>query len=238
MQANSRAGVPETLARCRSYVATLGVTGAPREVAMNAQQLTVGRFAPVALAALAWLGACESGPRLRSSHDPGADFGSYRTYGFIEPLGTDRSGYATIVSSTLRAAASAELEKRGYRPSDAPDLLVNFHARLTRRHEVTAVPAPGPAFYYSYRYGYYAPWGGYDYETLVRDYTEGTLNVDLVDRARKQLVWEGIAIGEVTEKKVRDPAGSLPPVVARIFSEYPYVAGQALPVDTRPPARR
>jgi len=187
-----------------------------------------GRLAAL-LAAVALLGACASEPRLRSSVDPGADFGAYRTYGFVDPLGTDRSGYSTIVSSTLRAAASREMEQRGYAYSATPDLLVNFHARLRTMRQVDVVPTPEPPFYYGYRYGYYAPWSGYYYETLVRDYTEGTLNIDVVDRARKQLVWEGIAIGEVSEKKRNDPATALPPVVARIFSRYPYQAGQAAP---------
>jgi hypothetical protein len=184
---------------------------------------------PALLAVVALLGGCASEPRLRSSFDPSADFGAYRTYGFVAPLGTDRSGYSTIISSTLRAAVSREMEQRGYEYSATPDLLVNFHARLRERQQVDVVPVGGPPFYYGYRYGYYAPWGGYPYETLVRDYTEGTLNVDIVDRARKQLVWEGIAIGEVSEKKLRDPASALPPVVARIFSRYPFRAGQAGP---------
>ena len=186
------------------------------------------------LATMAVLGACASEPRLRSSFDPQADFSAYRTYGFVEPLGTDRGGYSTIVSSTLRTAVSREMEQRGYVYAATPDLLVNFYARLREKQQVDVVPAGPPPFYYGYRYGYYAPWLGYPNETLVREYTEGTLNIDVVDRARKQLVWEGVAIGQVSEKKLRDPAGALPPVVARIFSRYPFRAGQAGPATAAP----
>lgn len=188
----------------------------------------MARIVPVA-ATVALLAACATGPTVRSNYDPGADFGRYRTYGYVENLGTDRSGYSTIVSSILRTAVSRELERRGYSPSPAPDLLVNFQARLRRVQDVSPGPGPGP-FYYGYRDGVYGPWPGYDYELTVRDYTEGTLNIDIVDRDRKQLVWEGVAIGEVSERKLRDPATSLPEVVARILAHYPFAAGQGAAV--------
>jgi len=183
-----------------------------------------------AILALAVLGSCASGPKLRSNYDTSADFGAYRTYGFFEKLGTDRSGYSTIVSATLKSAVSSEMEKRGYRLAETPDVLINFQARLRRTQEISGVPGP-PPFYYGYRYGFYGPWPGYDYEPMVRDYTEGTLNIDIVDRVRKQLVWEGVAIGEVSEKKLRSPATALPDVVMRIFSQYPFVAGQGTPTN-------
>lgn len=37
--------------------------------------------------------------------------------------------------------------------------------------------------YHGYRGDMYSAWGGYD--TTVSEYTEGTLNVDVVDPARK-----------------------------------------------------
>jgi hypothetical protein len=200
---------------------------------MNAHHSRAVAASAMAIVALALLGGCASGPKLRSNHDPSADFSTYRTYGFFERLGTDRSGYSTIVSATLKSAVGNEMDKRGYRLSATPDLLINFQARLRRTQEVTSVPGP-PPFYYGYRYGFYGPWPGYDFEPMVRDYTEGTLNIDIVDRARKQLVWEGIAIGEVSEQKLRNPAAALPEVVTRIFSQYPYAAGQGTPMSRQP----
>jgi hypothetical protein len=32
----------------------------------------------------------------------------------------------------------------------------------------------------------------------IKQYTEGTLNIDLIDRKTNLLLWEGIAIGKVT----------------------------------------
>jgi len=36
--------------------------------------------------------------------------------------------------------------------------------------------------------------------TEIRQYTQGTLGIDAVDVARRQLVWEGFALGRVTER--------------------------------------
>jgi hypothetical protein len=70
----------------------------------------------------------------------------------------------------------------------------------------------------------YIGWRGY-YDGQVSQYTEGTLNIDLVDAARGVLVWEGIAIGRVTEAARRDVQGAIDDVVPQIFAEYPYRRG-------------
>ena len=47
------------------------------------------------------LSACASGPNIVSDYDQTADFSSYRTFGFLDPLGTDRAGYTTLVTERL-----------------------------------------------------------------------------------------------------------------------------------------
>ena len=72
----------------------------------------------------------------------------------------------------------------------------------------------------------YSPWGTYGYETLVDQYKEGTLNIDIVDAARKQLVWEGVAIGRVTQKAIKEREARINAAVKDIFEKYPFRAGQ------------
>jgi hypothetical protein len=185
------------------------------------------------LAAFALLGGCASGPAVRSMTDPAADFGTYRTYGFLEHLGTDRGDYSTIVSRALKAAVAVEMEKRGYRAADNPDLLVNFQASTRKTQELSPAPAM-----MSGRFGYYSGLDGpfYPYGCMqsARDVNEGTLNIDLVDRTRHQSVWEGVALGEVRESKLRQPELALPPLVTQIFTKFPYVAGRGAPVVPQP----
>jgi len=62
--------------------------------------------------------------------------------------------------------------------------------------------------------------------TDVHRYTEGTLNVDLIDVERNRLVWEGIAVGRVGRTKdaaARD--ARIDSTMAEIFAQYPYRAG-------------
>ena len=180
--------------------------------------ITVRSF--VAAAALA-LGACASGPDVRVEYDKSAAFDRYNTFAFEAPLGTDRSGYQGAVSRYLTASARRELEARGMRYDDkSPDVRVNFSARLTEKLSVAA-PAPIAGGYYGYRRGYYSTWSGYAWSDPAMQYTEGTLNVDVVDVARKQLVWESVVAGVVTEAKLADLQSSIDEAVKAAFAKYP-----------------
>ncbi len=185
---------------------------------------------------LAALAACATGPEVRVDYDRSADFGRYRTFGWVTPLGTDRAGYTTLTTDRLRAAVEQEMGARGYLYSPAaPDLLVNFHGRLQERVEVIPGPAfaPFPSPYYGYRP--YGVWPGYGFAggPFVDQYTEGTINIDLVDRRRGALVWEGVAIGRVTERDRLYPQERLGAAVAAIFARYPYRAGIGAPSPVR-----
>jgi hypothetical protein len=169
---------------------------------------------------------CASGPTVRANFDKTADFSQYKTFGFEKPLGTDRAGYKTIVSQYLTAAARAELEARGLRFDEAaPQLLVNFNAKLSEKMRVDSYPAPATGMgYYGYRGGYYSAWPAYDSDTVVSSYTEGTLNIDVVDVARKQMIWEGVAVGSVSEKEADNLQPAIQRVVGKIFQKYPVAA--------------
>jgi hypothetical protein len=178
------------------------------------------RYAIVGMLAAVILAGCTSGPSIYVNADPSANFSGYRTYNFMQPLGTDRPGYSSVLSEYLRTAASRELEARGYQKSDSPDLLVNFNVQTKEKVQSSTVPA-GPAYggYYGYRSGYYGTWGGY--ETQVTQYTEGTLTVDVVDAGRKQLAWDGTAIGRVREESRKNLQPAIDRVIAQIFETFP-----------------
>jgi hypothetical protein len=171
------------------------------------------------------LAGCASGPKLFVNEDPGADFASYRTFAFSTPLGTDSPQYSSMLSTFLKDATRRELEARGYRyvESDA-DLLVNFYVKTKEKITSTSVPT-GPAYgagYYGYRGMNYGVWTGY--ETQVSQYTEGTLNIDLVDTRQKRLVWEGVAVGRVRDNVRENLKPAVDGVVAQVFEKYPHRA--------------
>ncbi len=176
--------------------------------------------------AIVLLAGCASAPKTFFNEDPAADFSAYHTYGFPKTLGTDeQAGYTSLLSKYLMAATSREMEARGYKRSDTPDLLVDFSLHTKEKIRTTSTPTTG-AYYGGYRG--YGGWGGYaGYETRVTQYTEGALSIALVDAKKNQLVWEGIAQGRIDDKARENLQSSVNQVVALLFKSYPHRAGQA-----------
>ncbi len=173
------------------------------------------------LALLVLVSACSSGPNLRSDFDPSADFSKYKTYGFVRVTGTDQAQYQTLVTQHFKRALREQMDARGYQYTETnPDLLLNFNAILSDKVKVTTHPSSG--MYYGYR-GYGA-WGSYGSYTDVRHYTHGTVNVDMVDGKRQQLVWEGVAEGTVKESSKEDIGTRIANVINLIMQQYPFRA--------------
>ena len=180
--------------------------------------------------ALILLSACATGPKIRADHDPAANFAAYHTYNFEPQLGTDRAGYSTLVTSHFKKAVSREMQARGYVLSDKPDLLINFFTSLHERTDVHSSPQLSMGIGFSHRsMGLYSAWPLYDGSVSSSTYKVGIANIDVVDAARKQLVWEGVAEGHVTEKMLQDPGPAISDAVAKIFTRYPARAGSATP---------
>ena len=164
---------------------------------------------------------CSSGPTIRSHVDPNADLSKFRTFGFYDPSAAGQ--YTTLLARHFQDAISREMTARGYSRVDAPDLLINIHLQARDKVQVTQTPAT----YYGWRRGY--RWAGVPYETDVRSYTEGTLNIDVVDRARNELVWEGVVVGRIKEKSLQNPEPAVNAVVTQIFEHYPARVGGSAP---------
>jgi hypothetical protein len=173
------------------------------------------------LLSLILVSGCASGPTIRSNVDESVDFTSFRTFGFLDPLGTDRDGYQSLISQQLVASADRELVARGLQRTDTnPDLLVNFSAQLDQRLRVTQSPTPPRSSFHRHRGGFYSTWPTYQ-QTEIRQYTQGTLGIDVVDAARRQLVWEGFALGRVTQRTTDNIGPVLDSAVVDIFANFP-----------------
>ena len=176
------------------------------------------------------LASCASKPTIESDYDNSIDFSQYKTYGFFNPMGIENPNYSSIYGSIFRDAISKEMESRGYTQSDNPDLMINVSGRLQDKTKVTTTSDPYMhGGYYGYRRGAYGAWGGYGYgtSTHVSNYTEGTVNVDMVDRALKRMVWEGVAVGRVNEKKTNEETRTnIYAGIQEMFAGYPFRAGQ------------
>ena len=193
----------------------------------------------LALAGLAAASPASAGPKASASADSSVNLVKYTSFAFATPLGTDQNGYQSIVSQSLKAATRAHLEARGLRYDEAaPQLVVNFNARLDDKMKVSTTSMPTMPMgvgmgvgrgggYYGYRTGMYGAWPLYQDQTTVSQYKEGTLNIDIVDQARKQLVWEAVVTDSITPKKRDKIDATIAAYVKAAFRKYPVKASKA-----------
>ena len=176
---------------------------------------------------------CASKPKMRSAYDDSVDFSQFKTYNFFSDAGPDHSSYQSLFSQYMITAINKEMQDRGYTVSDAPDLLVNFNANLQDKTKVTTSPSSMSSSYYGYRGSRYGGWGGYGYgtDTHVSQYTEGTVNIDLVDPRTKQLVWESVGVGRISDDTMENIQEKVMLGVPNYFALYPFRAGDGTVYD-------
>lgn len=175
------------------------------------------------------LAACASQPNTFANADPSVDFASYQSFGFFKTLSTDDAQYQSLVSNFLKVAVAQEMTRRGLEHDEqSPDLRVNFFINTKDKIRTRQVPTAGGVYggYYGYRDPFYDPWMGYGgTETRVDQYTEGTLNIDVVDAGSKKLIWEGAVVGRLTEKDIRNMEQTIDEAVAAIMVKFPILPG-------------
>jgi Domain of unknown function (DUF4136) len=194
----------------------------------------VGMWAAAAIAL--GLSACETLPRISTETAPGADLTQYHTYNFYDKPSTDRRGYKTITTRNIQDAVDREMRLRGLTRADNPDLKINFD--IDKHDKITTRPSTNVGFGYGYgwrsHYGYDIGFGNRgDVETV----TEGTLTIDVVDRAKNELVWSGAALRRLDSKTLAQPRQAIDQAVNLIFAQYPVAAAGGSPPPARPAAK-
>jgi len=175
----------------------------------------------LALIALITMAACSSGPRVITNSAPDFSVANYQTFGFLDPLSTDRGNVRTLMSIHLMEAVTRELEMAGLGYSDSnPDLLVNFI--VSTRETIQSRPSSSVGMHHGR--GRYGTWGGYSMSmstTEIVQRTEGSIDVDIIDASASQLVWEGAAEGRVTEKLRENLRETVNTAITDIFAQFP-----------------
>jgi len=176
------------------------------------------------LTSFAGLSACVTTPQPITNVDPAADFANYRTFGFIDNPATNNRDYESLVTTFLKAAVAREMDRRGYEYAEDPDLLVNFYVHTEEKVRTRRVPTTSA--YYGWRDPFYDTWGGYrGYQTEVDQFTEGTLNIDVIEAAGNRLIWEGRVAGRVTQAAVANMEASIDKGVRLIMADFPFRPG-------------
>lgn len=166
---------------------------------------------------------------VRTDFDPSADFASYHTYYWAG--GRDVSGGGSLANSLvdmrIKDIVGAQLSAKGLREvaEDAkPDLVVVYWIGTKDKVSVQTVPSTVTSQRVAVWSRYDPYWNGrwgrtYD-EVIVRNYTEGTLIVDLIDANKKQLAWRAYLV-QTVDRDPQKTATRAQANAAAAFAQYP-----------------
>ena len=176
------------------------------------------------------LGACSSGLTVRSDIDPTADFTRYTSWNFFDELGIEGGYNSPIFGEHFRAAITREMNTRGYRKSDNPDLLVNVTIRTDDKVSMRTYTTPYMSGNYYQRPGgahYGSSLGvGVGVGSRATKTTEASVFIDLVDNGKDRVAWQGVAVIDATDKVAKQLRDAVYTAVNVVFEQYPHRAGQ------------
>ncbi len=173
------------------------------------------------LVLLILVSSCSS-VRVAADYDKNAKFGEYKTFAFFK-TGIDKAEISDLDKRRILRAIEAELLAKGFTKSENPDLLVSLFTKSQQRVNVYN-NAWG---YGGWGWGGFGPgWGwGWNNQPTVSTRTQGVLYVDLIDANKKELVWQGMGTGYLSQnmekKEIR-----IKEFVSKIMEKYPPEAQQ------------
>lgn len=174
------------------------------------------RIAAIGLSVTALLG-CAS-VEVATNHDPEVDFSAYSAYLWVaaKDAGIDYTPQPHL-DLRFRRIVDDTLAAKGFEVAVAPpqaDLLLVYYAAVDSKLRVTTTPTINA---YPYGYGYWpgSTWG----YTEARIVHEGTVVLDMVDRATKQVVWTGSVSGVI--RSANPPGDRIAKVVDQLLATFP-----------------
>jgi len=171
------------------------------------------KFIPIALLML-FITSCMS-VRVAADYDKEANFRKNKTYAFYKN-GIDKAEISDLDKRRILRAVEAELLAKGFTKSENPDLLVSIFTKSREKINVYN------NVWGHYGYGWnWSPWywNSYRGSTISRS-TEGTLFIDLIDADKKELVWQGMGTGYISQN-MKHKEERIKEFVAKIIEKYP-----------------
>lgn len=176
------------------------------------------------LAALAVLQSGCAAIKTGSYVDESADFQTYQSFSWIgtQPYvpAEGSSAINPLARTMIDNAIRDELQQQGFAfttDREAADFLVAYTVGSRDKVRIESYPV-------SYRghWGWHTPHSHYYFRKIeARNYTEGTLGVDLFDNETGRPVWHGWAQKTVTEQDRADPAPTIKAGIAKLFVAFP-----------------
>jgi Domain of unknown function (DUF4136) len=159
-----------------------------------------------------------SSVKVSSDYDKTAGFASYKTYAFTDEAKSLQLN--DLNRNRLLSAIETELAAKGFtKVENNPDVLIDITIKGEQKQTATATNTGG----YGYGYGRYGYGGGFSTTTINYDtYVDGTLFIDMIDAAKKQLVWQGRGTKTIEPDANQERREkNINYAVKQIFMQYP-----------------
>ncbi|MBT3832982.1 MAG: DUF4136 domain-containing protein [Gammaproteobacteria bacterium] len=177
---------------------------------------------------LVFLAGCAA-PKPMVDFDPSHNFSEYRTFAFISDnplmIAEGLPGVSPMLEGRIIQITENILSARGYtRVSDRKEanFTVGFTLGGRDKIQVTSYPESYRGNYGSWGWGGRGYYGAQTYtNTDVRQYTEGTLAVDLYDGSTRKPVWHARAVRKITTKMRENPGETLRAILGDMFAAFP-----------------
>lgn len=162
------------------------------------------------LAGLLLSATVATGVEVKVDFDPTVDFSQFKTIGWL--AGTPAEDEE--LERKIHAAIERELIPLGIREvREDPDLLIATHASMDMEKVIDVT-----------KFDYWIEYQGWKRPMAVAeetwDSTMGVLVVDLLDAASKELIWRGVATGNVA-KNPEKRGRKLDVTMAKMFKSFP-----------------
>ena len=144
-------------------------------------------------------------------YDTQANFDNYKTYAFFKP-GIDKAKISDLDKKRILRAIDNELAMKGMMKSDNPDVLISI---MTETKERVNIYQNNFGFAWGWGWGWGGPAG-----VTTSTTTEGTLFIDIIDAKQRELVWQGLGTGALTQR-MQKKQEKINEIVAEILAKYP-----------------
>lgn len=167
-----------------------------------------------------------SSVEVSSDYDQSSDFAALSSFNWVAlgVTGSVDQAPNAIMDARIRNSISNQLTVQGFRSDENnSDFLVNYHVITQDKVDIDVYNT----------YGGYGPswrwYGGYGYRGMpgyarvdTREYTQGTLIIDVIDPTTIQLIWRGMGSKKLPTSLDPDKADALVnEVVASILANFP-----------------
>ncbi len=151
---------------------------------------------------------CAGQIQTTSTYDDSANFAAYRTFAQAPAptYATDIPLYSEITGRQIQQKIADNLEAKGLQPAgwDEADLQVSFALGGQERQDVE----------------YWPGWGWYGSgEIATENYVQGSLVIDMADRAKERLVWHGYGSENLFSQTSSDQ--TFKQTVDAVLAKYP-----------------